>query len=429
MALRIIEQAGRTDVGRQRSANEDSLVVSPPLFAVADGMGGAKAGEVASAVAVEAVESARESSEPAEAQLAGIVREANRRIYDLAVADESRRGMGTTLTLVKVHGDDVSLAHVGDSRAYRLREGELKQVTRDHSLVAELERSGQITPEAAEHHPQRSIITRALGPEPDVEVDTYTLAGREGDLFLICSDGLTSMISDDEVGSILRSAGSLTDAADELIRAANQSGGKDNITVILFRLGEEEAGDRATVVRPVPSDEDTIVGGISATDVEAAGEEPAVREEEPVARDEKPLTALHGVPSDATVVPPPSAPPPPPAAPPRRRRRRGRRVVGLAVTFMLLAAVLGGLYALSRQVYFIGTNDAGLVTVYRGLPYELPLGINLYEEDYASGMPARAIPDRRRARVLDHEWRSREDAVDLVRALERGRLDTGGAPD
>jgi len=429
VALRIIEQAGRTDVGRQRSANEDSLVVSPPLFAVADGMGGAKAGEVASAVAVEAVESARESSEPAEAQLAGIVREANRRIYDLAVADESRRGMGTTLTLVKVHGDDVSLAHVGDSRAYRLREGELKQVTRDHSLVAELERSGQITPEAAEHHPQRSIITRALGPEPDVEVDTYTLAGREGDLFLICSDGLTSMISDDEVGSILRSAGSLTDAADELIRAANQSGGKDNITVILFRLGEEEAGDRATVVRPVPSDEDTIVGGISATDVEAAGEEPAVREEEPVARDEKPLTALHGVPSDATVVPPPSAPPPPPAAPPRRRRRRGRRVVGLAVTFMLLAAVLGGLYALSRQVYFIGTNDAGLVTVYRGLPYELPLGINLYQEDYASGMPARAIPDRRRARVLDHEWRSREDAVDLVRALERGRLDTGGAPD
>ena len=430
MALRIIEQAGRTDVGRQRSANEDSLVVSPPLFAVADGMGGAKAGEVASAVAVEAVESAQESSEPAEAQLAGIVREANRRIYDLAVADESRRGMGTTLTLAKVHGDDVSLAHVGDSRAYRLREGELKQVTRDHSLVAELERSGQITAEAAEHHPQRSIITRALGPEPDVEVDTYTLAGREGDLFLICSDGLTSMISDDEVGSILRSAGSLTDAADELIRAANQSGGKDNITVILFRLGEEEAGDGATVVRPVPSDEDTIVGGISAADVQAAGEEPAVRDEEPLARDEEPLTALHGVPPDATAVRPPSAPPPPPDAPaPRRRRRGGRRVVAVTATLLLLAAVLGGLYALSRQVYFIGTNDAGLVTVYKGVPYELPLGIDLYEQDYASGMPARAIPDRRRARVLDHEWRSRDDAVDLVRALERGRLDTGGAPD
>jgi protein phosphatase len=425
VALRIIEQAGRTDVGRQRSANEDSLVVRPPLFAVADGMGGAKAGEVASAVAVDAVEGAKESSEPVEAQLASIVREANRRIYDLAVADESRRGMGTTLTLAKLHGDEVSLAHVGDSRAYRLRAGELTQLTRDHSLVAELERSGQITPEAAEHHPQRSIITRALGPEPDVEVDTYTLTGREGDLFLICSDGLTSMISDDEVASILRSAGSLDEAADELVRAANQSGGKDNITVILFRLGEGEAAEGPTAVRPVPGDEDTIAGDLRAADVHAAGEEPALRDEEP-------LTALRDVPADATVVQPPAAraaPAPPPDAPAPRRRRRGRNAARAAVALLLVAGLVAGLYALSRQVYFIGTNDAGLVTVYRGLPYELPLGIDLYEQEYASGMPARAIPDRRRARVLDHEWRGRDDAVDLVRALERGRLDTGGAPD
>jgi serine/threonine protein phosphatase PrpC len=419
VALRIIEQAGRTDVGRQRSANEDSLVVRPPLFAVADGMGGAKAGEVASAVAVEAVEAAQESGEPAEAQLASIVRNANRRIYDLAVADESRRGMGTTLTLAKLHGDEVSLAHVGDSRAYRLRAGELEQLTRDHSLVAELERSGQITPEAAEHHPQRSIITRALGPEPDVEVDTYTLTGREGDLFLICSDGLTSMISDDEVRSILRSAGSLDDAADELVKAANQSGGKDNITVILFRLGEAEAAEGATAVQPVPGDEDTIAGEISAADVQAEAEQPA-------ARDDEPLTALRDVPADATVVQPPAPRTAARAAPPRRRRR-GRSLLRGGVALLLVAGVLAGLYALSRQVYFIGTNDAGLVTVYRGVPYELPFGINLYEEEYASGMPARAIPDGRRARVLDHEWRSRSDAVDLVRALERGRLDSGGA--
>jgi PPM family protein phosphatase len=417
VALRIIEQAGRTDVGRQRSANEDSLVVRPPLFAVADGMGGAKAGEVASAVAVDAVEGAQESSEPTEAQLANIVREANRRIYDLAVADESRRGMGTTLTLAKLHGDEVSLAHVGDSRAYRLRGGELEQLTRDHSLVAELERSGQITPEAAEHHPQRSIITRALGPEPDVEVDTYTLAGRDGDVFLICSDGLTSMISDDEVASILRSAGSLDEAADGLVRAANQSGGKDNITVILFRLGEGEPAAGDMEVRSVPGDEDTIVGEISAADVQAAA---------PV---EEPLAALHDAPADATIVRPPAprTEAEAPAAPAARRRHRGRRVVGAMVTLLVLAAVLAGLYLLGRQVYFVGTNDAGLVTVYRGLPYELPLGVNLYEQEYASGMPARAIPDARRARVLDHEWRSREDAVDLVRALERGRLDSGGA--
>jgi PPM family protein phosphatase len=410
VALSIVEKAGRTDVGRQRTANEDSLVVRPPLFAVADGMGGAKAGEVASAVAVQAVEGARESGEPAEAQLAEIVRDANRRIYDLAVADESRRGMGTTLTLAKVHGDEVSLAHVGDSRAYRLRDGELSQLTRDHSLVAELERSGQITPEAAEHHPQRSIITRALGPEPDVEVDTYTLAGRDGDVFLICSDGLTSMISDDEVGSILRSASTLDEAADALVRAANQSGGKDNITVILFRLGEgDPAGQPATTERP-PSAEDTVVG-LRADELQGAASAPAE------------------LAPDATIIQRRAEPAAPPPERPRRRRRRGRGWLALRVVLGLavLAAVVGGLYALSRQVYFVGTNDAGLVTVYRGIPYELPLGVNLYTEDYASGMPARAIPNARRARVLDHEWRSRTDAVDLVRALERGQLDAGAS--
>ena len=411
MALRIVEQAGRTDVGRQRTANEDSLVVQPPLFAVADGIGGAKAGEVASAVAVQAVEGARDSGEPVEAQLAGIVRDANRRIYDLAVADESRRGMGTTLTLAKVHGDEVSLAHVGDSRAYRLRDGELSQLTRDHSLVAELERSGQITAEAAEHHPQRSIITRALGPEPDVEVDTYTLAGREGDVFLICSDGLTSMISDDEVGSIVRSASTLDEAADALVLAANQSGGKDNITVILFRLGEGVPADApATTERP-PADDDTVVG-LKADELQAAASAPA----EPAA--------------DATIIHRRAEAPaaPPPERPGRRRRRgRGRLALRVVLGLAVLAAVVGGLYALSRQVYFVGTNDAGLVTVYRGIPYELPLGINLYTEDYASGMPARAIPAARRARVLDHEWRSQTDAVDLVRALERGQLDAGAS--
>ncbi len=166
MTLQIVEQARRTDVGRQRSANEDSLVAAPPFFAVADGMGGAKAGEVASAIAVEAFEGVEEASEAAEAQLERIAREANRRIYELAVSDDAHRGMGTTLTAAKIHGDEVSLGHVGDSRAYLMREGELEQLTHDHSLVAELERSGQITAEAAEHHPQRSIITRALGPEP-----------------------------------------------------------------------------------------------------------------------------------------------------------------------------------------------------------------------------------------------------------------------
>jgi serine/threonine protein phosphatase PrpC len=412
VALRIVEQVGRSDVGRQRSANEDSLVIAPPFFAVADGMGGAKAGEVASATAIEVFGGERDSSEAAEAQLARIVREANRRIHALAVSEESYRGMGTTLTAAKIAGDEVSLAHVGDSRAYLLRGGELEQLTRDHSLVAELERSGQITAEAAEHHPQRSIITRALGPEPDVEVDTYTIAGRDRDLFMICSDGLTSMISDDEVSSILRSAPSLEDAADALVRAANQSGGRDNITVVLFRLGE--SGER-----PAPGEDDTIAGQLSADDVRAAADAPTAAPSSAAA----PALAerLEGAPADATVVAGPDRRPP--AAPRRRRRRRPLRTLAKGVAVLVvIGALLGGLYALSRQVYFLGTDDAGLVTLYRGVPYELPFGLELYQEEYASGVPARAIPGRRRERVLDHEWRGREDAVDLLRALERGQL-------
>ena len=408
MTLRIVEHVGRTDVGRQRSVNEDSLVLAPPFFAVADGMGGAKAGEVASAMAAEAFEGESDSGEAAEVQLSRILREANRRIYDLAVTDDSHRGMGTTVTAAKVTGDEVSLGHVGDSRAYRLREGELEQLTRDHSLVAELERSGQITPEAAEHHPQRSIITRALGPEPDVQVDTYTLAGRAGDVFLICSDGLTSMISDEELAAILRSAESLDDAAESLVRAANQSGGKDNITVVLFRLGDGAANG--------PGEDETIAGQLTATDVHEAALDQTT-EPHPVPAAE----ALAGAPADATVVAPPQQRRA--AAPPRRRRRARLKTAAKTLVGLALVAAAGtGLYALSRQVYFIGTNEAGLVTLYRGVPYELPFGVDLYEQEYASGVPARAIPSTRRERVLDHEWRGREDAEDLLRTLERGQL-------
>jgi PPM family protein phosphatase len=414
VSLRVIEQVGRTDVGRQRSVNEDSLVLSPPFFAVADGMGGAKAGEVASAMAAGAFDGETDSGEAPEAQLARILRDANRRIYDLAVSDDSHRGMGTTVTAAKVTGGEISIGHVGDSRAYRLRDGELEQLTRDHSLVAELERSGQITPEAAEHHPQRSIITRALGPEPDVQVDTYTLAGRDGDLFLICSDGLTGMITDEELGSILRSSETLEEAAESLVRAANQSGGKDNITVVMFRLGNGDDGDE------LPGEDETIAGQLQATEVHEAALDQDTEPQPPPAPTQAPVESLADLPSDATIVAPPRARPKPPAQP--RRRRGLRNAVKTLVVLAVLAGIGTGLYALSRQVYFIGTNDAGLVTLYRGVPYELPFGVDLYEQRYASGVPAGAIPSTRRKRVLDHEWRSRADAEDLLRTLERGQL-------
>jgi PPM family protein phosphatase len=414
MALQVSEHAGSTDVGRQRSSNEDSLVCAPPLFAVADGMGGAKAGEVASGLAVQVLtEDEGEVGAPVEAHLVELVREANRRIYELATDDESRRGMGTTLTAARLHDGDVSLAHVGDSRAYRMREGALEQLTNDHSLVAELERSGQISAEAAVHHPQRSIITRALGPEPDVDVDTYTLTGREDDVFLLCSDGLTGMISDEEVESILRGSAGLAEAAEALIRAANQSGGRDNITVVLFRLGD---GDGESADGDSAASEKTIAGELRAEEVAAAGERSAPGAGEGTSA----VATMPAQTEPATTAAPVARQP----RPRRRGRRRGRLRMAVRTAFALvvIGAVGAGLYAASRQVYFVGTNDAGLVTLYRGLPYDLPMGIHLYEQEYASGVPAGEIPRTRRSRVLDHSWRARGDAMDLVRQLERGRL-------
>jgi PPM family protein phosphatase len=405
MALRVVEQAGLTDVGRQREANEDSLVLAAPLFAVADGMGGARAGEVASRIAAEAFGDERDTSATPEQQLAQVARAANRRIYELALRDEAHRGMGTTLTATLVDGDAVSIGHVGDSRAYRLREGQLEQLTQDHSLVAELERSGQLTPEAAEHHPQRSIITRALGPEPDVDVDTHTHPARSGDVYVLCSDGLTGMISDADLAAIVRSAPTLDEAAAALVRAANQSGGKDNITVVLFRLGD---GDGAPV--DLPTAEATIHQGLTADDVEAA----VAEQELAGARAHVPEARADRAASDFR-----------PAAPPQRRRSRLRIVAVTAVVLVVLGALAAGAYAAARQVYFVGTDDAGLVTVYRGLPYELPLGVDLYSAEYRSGLPAASIPAARRERVLDHQWRGRSDAEDLVRQLESGSIDPG----
>jgi protein phosphatase len=215
------------------------------------------------------------------------------------------------------------------------------------------------------------------------------------------------MISDEELSSILRSASSLDDAADSLVRAANQSGGKDNITVVLFRLAEGKP--EASPAIDQPPEDDTLAGQVTAEDVKQALEEaPPVAETAP----------------DATMIAPPGSlpPAPAPAAAPRRRRRRLRIAARTLVVLLVIGGIGAGLYALSRQVYFLGTNDAGLVTLYRGVPYELPFGIDLYQAKYTSGVPAGAIPQTRRGRVLDHEWRGKSDAVDLLRTLERGEL-------
>ena len=192
-----------SDTGRRRRRNEDAYVCAPPLFAVADGMGGAQAGEVASGLAAAVLEEGA-GDERGEERVASLIQEANRRVFQRSNEDAATSGMGTTMTvaLVDSSGGTIAFGHVGDSRAYRVRDGGLEQLTDDHSLVGELVRSGKLSPEEAETHPQRSVITRALGTEPDVDVDTFTVEARPDDLYLLCSDGLTDMVSADEIFSV-----------------------------------------------------------------------------------------------------------------------------------------------------------------------------------------------------------------------------------
>lgn len=245
---------GVTDTGRRRRQNEDAFVCEPPLFAIADGMGGAQAGELASRLAAAAIEEAGASTGDGEG-VVGAVRRANARIFERSLADPAVAGMGTTATvaLVDEHAGTLTLAHVGDSRAYRYRAGELEQLTTDHSLVAELVRTGRLTEAEAAAHPHRSVITRALGTEAEVEVDTRTVELAEGDLVLLCSDGLSAMVRDGEIARLLEESDrDPYAAADALVRGANAAGGEDNVTVVIFELAEG-APRSAPVVAAAPA--------------------------------------------------------------------------------------------------------------------------------------------------------------------------------
>jgi protein phosphatase len=403
--LRAADWIPLTHTGLQRRENEDSVLASPPMFVVADGMGGAQAGEVASRIAVDAfAEGLPEEGSPEE-RLTAVALTANRRIYELSRSESERAGMGTTLTAAYLGEHDLSIAHVGDSRAYLYRDGELTRLTQDHSLMAELIRRGKLTEEEAADHPQRSIITRALGPEPDVTVDTWTYPVREGDIILLCSDGLTSMISEAQVAEILRASDGLGRAAQTLIDEANRAGGRDNITVILFRLeevGSALASDQPTVVAApsIPSPGPTA----NATGV-AVAPPPRVARPAPLARTQR-------SPAGARTEPP--------------RRRRGFRYSRTAAALLAILIVLflfgGGGWLATRQLFFIGTNSQGFVTIYRGLPYDLVGGARLYETFYESGVPASTLPGAERRRLLSHDLRSQGNAQNLVNDLELGKV-------
>jgi serine/threonine protein phosphatase PrpC len=247
--------ARASDTGRKRRRNEDSSVVAPPLFAVADGMGGAQAGEVASKLAAAALEETDPATLSGPERLISLIQEANRRVYERSSSDPSTSGMGTTMTVAVVEDAGVTIGHVGDSRAYLVREGKLEQLTEDHSLVNELLKSGKLSPQEAEIHPQRSVITRAVGTDPDVDVDAFVVDASEGDIFLLCSDGLTDMVGDDDIlDTVERHREDLDRVTKALVSAANRGGGEDNITVIAFAIAAD--GDETVRMPAVDDDPD-----------------------------------------------------------------------------------------------------------------------------------------------------------------------------
>jgi protein phosphatase len=292
-----------TDPGRKRRRNEDAYVVEPPLFAIADGMGGAQAGEIASRLATAALREGGGVETGGEQRIVDLIQEANRRVYDRSSTDPNTSGMGTTITVALVEDGSVAFGHVGDSRAYLIRDASMEQLTEDHSLVNELLKTGRLSREEAEVHPQRSVITRALGTDPDVDVDTFSVPARTGDLFLLCSDGLTDMVSEHSILSVVeRNRNDIEAALRALVKAANRGGGQDNITVVAFEITDEPLasdGDTREQVLPgetASAEEDTLTeaDGVPVVDtaVISLDEINAEAREEPASRPRHPRRRL-----------------------------------------------------------------------------------------------------------------------------------------
>ena len=366
--MTVVHSAGLTDPGRRRRHNEDAFVCEPPLFAIADGMGGAQAGELASRLAAAAVGRAETTEGSGRERVIALVEAANRSVYERASGDQSVSGMGTTMTVALVEDDQVWVGHVGDSRAYLVREGALEQITEDHSLVAELVRSGRLTPDEAGQHPHRSVITRALGTDAEVAIDAIAVPTRPGDVFVLCSDGLSSMVDDAVILEQLeRHRDDLDTAARSLVDSANEAGGEDNITVVLFEVsGSPEALERTGEI-PLRDDEET----------------------------------LHGIPSPfadgadvAHALP--------------RRSRLGQVLAATAAVVIVVGAL--AVFGLSRS-HFVGVEDDGTVAVYQGLPWDLGFGVKLYRVVWEGPIIAANLSQAERRQLFDHELQSRAAAI------------------
>lgn len=390
--MKIGQHAALTDTGRKRLRNEDALVVAPPLFAVADGMGGAKGGQLAARITASVFDDKTSSSAlDAPTRLRALVTEANRQIFAQAQRDPSLTGMGTTLTAAIVEDGEIAIVQVGDSRAYRLRDRILEQLTDDHSLVAELVRAGRLTPEEAALHPQRAVITRALGTDPTVAADVTTIDVRTGDLFLLCSDGLTSMIDDDVISATLLDSKNARDAVRALVRAANQAGGDDNITVTVFEVVEDSWSDKEAASTATP-DEDTL-SSLDPVPLFPEGSRSASQH-----APELGAGIAHGASSST------------------------RSIVPLLVTALALAlaglVVVGAVWG-SQRAYWVGADEDGHIAVYQGVPWDVTEGIRLYRKIHVSPLRAPQLSPAERARLLDHDLVREDEARGKVEEYER----------
>ena len=356
-ALGVVDEAGITQTGHVRRNNEDSYLIRGDLFMIADGMGGAAAGEVASAMCAEAFAEIDLIRSRGDGALRDAIVVANTRIHERAASDPAASGMGTTVTAALVEGDGrVALANVGDSRAYLLREGALRRLTEDHSVVAELVATGQISDWEASSHPQRNVVTRVLGAEASVRVDTFWLEAQDGDLVLLCSDGLTDMVSEEEFAKLLAADKSCEQIARDLVRAALAQGGEDNVTTVLFRIGPSRSPQAAQPRTVLTQDPDL-----------------------------EPVDDHH-----------------------RNRKRTLLRVLTTLGVIAILGA--GSIYFL-RWAHFVGADESsGHVAVYQGVPIDLFGGVRLYHEVSDTHIPYAALSQATREKLFDHTIRSAASA-------------------
>jgi PPM family protein phosphatase len=384
-----------SDIGQARERNEDAYLVEAPVFAVADGMGGHRAGDVASSLALETLRDIVESRDWG--RLADQVREANRVVFDRSSSDRNLAGMGTTLTAVIAGSNEVRLVHVGDSRAYLVRDGELRLLTEDHTLVQRMVSEGRISPEEADVHPQKSILTRALGVEDSVDVDESSVEVRPGDRLLLCTDGLTGMMREASILEILEGTADPQQAAEKLVEAANRAGGLDNITVLIldFAGGAAETGDTGKVATlggaaaaapgaAVPGPAAAGTGGDDTVAIPALAQPTTPKREEPPADDAAPVPEADRSPAEEDRG----------RAGSDERWTAGRKgsgarriLVWLAVLVVVLgAAYLGLRFYLSNQ-WYVGVSDQDTVAIFNGIPEEV-LGFDLHSLAESTDIPA-----------------------------------------